>query len=119
MQELHNIKNDKRVGAQHGEVFLMPVDQVPEDRKVDHLKKFIVGHSESGHNHILESETAFEVMPGDEKHDLYVRLFEPAKVTHQKSFDIHETEVLAPGDYAVFIKTEYDPWAKVVRAVYD
>ena len=119
MQKLENTKDGKRVSAQHGEVFLLPVESVPEGRKTEQLKKFIVGHSESGHNHILESKKTFEVMEGDATHDLYVRLFEPASLVHQKSFDIHETEVIAPGDYAVYTKTEYDPWAKVVRAVYD
>lgn len=117
MQE--NTKEGKRVPAQHGEVFLQPVESIPTDRKAEKVKKFIVGHSESGHNHILEADTAFEVMEGDEKHDLYVRLFEPAKLTHQKSFDIHQAQTIIAGDYAVFQKTEYDPWAKVVRAVYD
>lgn len=119
MQELQNVKNGERVGAQHGEVFLLPVESMPKDCKPEMLKKLIVGHSESGHHHILESESTFEVLPGDDVHDLYIRLFEPAKLVHQKSFDVHETETIVAGDYAVYHKVEYDPWAKVVRAVYD
>lgn len=114
-----NEKDGARVPAQHGEVFLQRIDRAPEGRPVEKVKKFTVGHSESGHHHVLESKAEFEVMPGDEKHDLYVRLFEPAKLVHKKTFDIHETQTIVPGDYAVFQKTEYDPFREVVRAVFD
>lgn len=114
-----NIKDGKRVPVQHGEVWLQPVDKLPKGRQAEKAKSYVVGHSETGHNHVLESATDFEVMPGDEKHDLFVRLFEPAKIVHKKSFDVHQTKIVVPGDYAVYYKTEYDPFADVVRAVYD
>lgn len=117
-KQLKNIKDGKIVGAIHGENFLLPVNKVPKGKFTQHTE-FIIAHSESGHNHTLISETPFEVMEETEKHDLYVRLFEPAKLKHQKTFDVHETEILAPGDYAVYHKQEYDPFANVVRAVYD
>lgn len=113
-----NTKDGKRIPVQHGEVWLQPIDKIPEG-STKKTKSHVIGHSETGHHHILESNTEFEVMAGDEKHDLYIRLFEPAKVVHQKTFDIHETKIVVPGDYAVYQKTEYDPFADVVRAVYD
>lgn len=113
-----NLVNGKRVPVMHGECFLMPVDKLPKGKFSEH-KTFIVGHSETGHHHVLESKKPFRVMDEAEKRDLYLRLFEPAKLVHKKSFDIHETQVLAPGDYAVFHKTEYDPFREVVRRVFD
>lgn len=113
-----NTKDGKRLAVQHGEVYLQPVDRLPEGN-LKKEKSFIVGHSETGHHHVLESKVDFEVMAGDEKHDLYVRLFEPAELVHKKSFDIHETKVIVPGDYAVYQKTEFDPFAKVIRRVFD
>lgn len=115
---LINEKEGMRLSAQHGEVFLQRVAHAPA-RRAQKVKQFIVGHSESGHNHILESTTDFEVLAGDDKHDLYLRLFAPAKLVHKKSFDIHETQVIVPGDYAVYQKTEYDLFAEVRRAVFD
>lgn len=96
----------------------MPVDELPEG-KLRQSKKFTIAHSESGHNHVIVSTKPFKVMGDVEKHDLYVRLFEPTEVVHQKTFDIHETQVLAPGNYAVLHKTEYDPFAEVVGRVRD
>lgn len=113
-----NIKDGKRVLVMHGENVFMPIDKAPKGEYRQETN-FIAGHSESGHNHLLVSKTPFEVMEEDEKHNLYVRLFDPAEVVHQKDVDIHETQILAPGDYAVFHKTEYDPVTKARRAVYD
>ena len=113
-----NIKDGKIVPVMHGEVWLQPVTKAPKG-KSKKVKEYIVGHSETGHHHVLESQTKFEVMPGDETYDLYVRLFRPTPIKHKKTFDIHETQILAPGEYAVYQKTEYDPFADVVRAVYD
>jgi hypothetical protein len=113
-----NLKNGKRVPVMHGENFLVPLSTVAKGKFTEY-QKFTIAHSESGHSHTLVSETPFEVMDETEKHDLYVRLFEPAQLEHQKTFDIHETQVLAPGDYVVYHKTEYDPFADVVREVYD
>lgn len=118
-KQLTNIKDGVRVPAQHGEVFLQRIESVPDGRPIAKKKTFTVGHSESGHNHVLESKVEFEVMEGDDTHDLFVRLFEPANLVHKKSFDIHETQVIVPGDYAVFSKTEYDPFGKVIRRVFD
>lgn len=112
-----NLIEDKRVAVQHGEVFLLPVDSVRGN--VAQHDAFIVGHSESGHNHVLESKVKFDVITDEEKNELYLRLFEPAKLVHKKSFDIHETRVIAPGEYKVYIKTEYDPFQQVVRNVWD
>lgn len=113
-----NIVDGKVVPVMHGECWIQPVGSLPTGTTKQE-KRYIIGHSETNHHHILESNTEFEVMAGDEKHDLYVRLFEPAEVVHKKTFDIHKTQVLAPGDYAIYQKLEYDPFADVVRAVYD
>lgn len=114
-----NVKNGKLVGVQHGEVWLQPVSAMPDGVSVNKTNKHIVGHSETGHHHVLTSKAKFEVMDASEKNDLYVRLFEPAELVHQKSYDIHETKTIMPGVYAVYQKTEYDPFAEVRRAVYD
>lgn len=99
----------------HGEILLLPVDKMPRAKKFSHTN-FIVGHSETGHHHVLESKAKFEVV---DKKDLYLRLFEPAKLVHKKSTDRHNDLTVAPGVYRVIYKSEYDPFTKVIRRVID
>lgn len=100
----------------HGENVLKPVEKT--EGKVSKYKIYIVGHSETGHHHVLESKYEFEVIEG-EKEELFVRLFEPAKIVHQKTFDVHRTLEVPAGTYQVIRKKEYDPFREVVRQVWD
>jgi hypothetical protein len=102
----------------HGEIMLVPVDKIPSGEVSKH-SKFIVGHSETGHHHVLESETQFEVMTAGEKQDLYFRLFEPAKLVHKKQTDKHRDLVIPAGTYKRFHDTEYDPFERIIRDVAD
>lgn len=99
----------------HGEIMLVPVDEVPEG-KTTAPKSFIVGHSETGHHHVLEGR--FEVTE-TQKQELYFRLFEPAKLVHKKATDRHKDLVIPAGMYQRFHDTEYDPFEKVIRDVAD
>lgn len=99
----------------HGEILLVPVNKLPKG-KISKHRDFIVGHSETGHHHILESQTKFDVL---DKAQLYIRLFQPAELTHKKSTNKHRTLKVVPGVYKVVHKTEYDPFAKIKRRVFD
>lgn len=99
----------------HGEVLLVPVNKILAGRPM-RATSFIVGHSESGHHHVLESEAPFSVQ---DKKELYLRLFEPAKLVHLKETNTHKTLTVPAGVYKVLKKTEYDPFAKVRREVWD
>lgn len=107
----------KVLAIRHGEVLLQPVEKAPEGKVTKH-KTFIVGHSETGHHHVLEATKSFEVtkMSNDE---LYVRLFEPAKLVHKKTVNRHHDLAVIPGIYKVIRKNEYDPFEKVMREVWD
>lgn len=102
----------------HGENGFKPVDKLPEVTRLGSFKMYIAGHSETGHHHVLESEVEFEVTE-DALKNIYVQLFEPAKVVHQKTFDIHETKTLDPGIYQITHKSEYDPFNQIIRQVWD
>ena len=103
----------------HGEVIFKPIDKLPKG-KIKQYKSFIAGHSETGHHHVIESDTEFTVIEPENLGDnIFVELLKPAKVVHQKSFDMHETKVLEPGIYEIFQATEYDPWAKITRRIFD
>lgn len=100
----------------HGEALLLPVDKLPKGKTVK-VNNQIIAHSETGHHHVLEAETDFEVL--EDRKDIYIRLFEPAKLTHKKSVNQHRTLDIPTGTYKVIKKTEYDPWLKIKREVWD
>lgn len=106
---------NKLNGIRHGENLLLPVSKITG--KTSQHKIFIVGHSESGHHHVLESKTEFDVILKDDT--LFLELFGPANLVHKKATDKHKTLIVQPGKYQVFRKSEYDPWLKVMREVFD
>lgn len=113
---MRNIKDGKIVSAIHGENFLQLVKELPKGEATRH-KIFIVGHSETGHHHVLESKTEFDIY--EVLDNLYVHLDTPANLVHKKTFDVHETQEIQPGTYKVYHKLEYDPFQDVIRKVYD
>lgn len=113
---LENTKNGRIVPVMHGENWLQPVDSLPEGKRTT-CKMYIAGHSESGHNHVLKSKTAMQVV--EKNGERYVLINEVATLFHQKSFDIHESIAVQPGIYKITHKTEYDPFAQVIREVWD
>lgn len=113
----HNV-NDKgqRIAVTHGELVLKPINALPEGETKE-LKSYVAAHSETGHNHVIESKTGFEVLEADNKR--YILIKEVSKLFHQKTFDIHKTRYLAPGAYEIGEKTEYNPFTKVIQRVFD
>ncbi len=107
--------NNQNIGF-HGEITYTPKDTMPigETQKT---KKSIVGHSETGHHHVLECDTEFDQMMTD--NGIYIRLYETAKLFHQKEHKIHETRILPPGVYKFGEKTEYNPISKAIQRVFD
>ena len=111
-------------GAQ-GEVMIfrfagkMPAGLVPL-ADLDRLGRPIIGHSESGHHHVLER--AVSVM---EKPDapagmriLYALLDEPTMLI-QDAIDAHGSHSLPAGLYEFRIAREYDPFMEQARLVAD
>lgn len=111
-----NLQNNKRVPVTHGELCLIPVDEMPEGKTSTH-KLYVAAHSETGHNHVIEATSGIEVVEKDSER--YMLIKEVSKLFHQKTYDIHETQYIAPGAYKVTHKTEYDPFQKVIREVWD
>ncbi len=100
----------------HGEILLLPINEIP-DGETDKHTSFIVGHSETGHHHVLEG-TQFEVTE-DEKNELYFRLFELTKLVHKKATERHRTLTIPAGTYKRYHDTEYDPFNEIIRNVKD
>lgn len=110
---------DQRTAIQHGEALMLPVDKMPKGPEITKTCKQIIAHSETGHHHVVEASQEFEVMGSLEKEDLYLRLFQPAKLVHKKSTEKHKDLVVPAGDWKILHKTEYDPFAGLIRQVQD
>jgi hypothetical protein len=83
----------------------------------DTSMSYVVGHSETGHHHVLEAETPFQVWTLDD--EVFLLLVESGTLTHQKDHDKHPDLPVAAGAYRVVRKTEYDPLEQVIQEVRD
>lgn len=106
--------NKKQI-YRHGEVLLIQVKDLPEGKKTQH-KSFIVGHSETGHNHVLEG--VFEVLEAEDS-NLFFLLENPTSLVHKKTTDKHRTLEIKKGIYKRFHDTEYNPFTKLIESVKD
>ena len=104
----------------HGECILKPIQDLPKEAKlVNTTKDHIVGHSETGHHHVLELKTAaLKVYELDGK--TYLDVGTQGKLVHKKSgTNIHKTQQIEPGKYEVIIKHSFDYFKKALTRVRD
>ncbi len=105
--------------VRHGECFIRPVKSLPKGKLVE-VNEFIVGHSESGHHHMLKSNTKFIVVePKNLDDSIFFELVSSGKLEHQKTVNRHNDIVLAPGKYEVIHKKEYNPFTRIMEQVFD
>jgi hypothetical protein len=107
---------DNKTLLQHGEVLMVPVSRMPKG-KINKVNEQIIAHSETGHHHVVESETAFDVVM--DKLDMYLLLNRPAKLVHKKAVDKHKTLTVPKGIWKILHKSEYDPYAQRIQRVID
>ena len=90
-------------------------DRDPEGR-------LIVGHSETGHHHVLDRPDVVAVerrkAPAGMR-ILRLLVAEPTQCLHLRGYDTHAPITLAPGKWEARIAREYDPYAKLSRRVAD
>jgi hypothetical protein len=80
---------------------------------------YIVGHSESGHHHILDAE-GVDVMERTREgmKVLYAIVRSPATL-RQDAGDPHARQIVEPGEYIITNNVEYDPFLEQARRVAD
>lgn len=108
----------KSVAAQ-GEITIRRIDKMPRDIASVPIEngKHIIGHSETGHHHVLERSAQVFVAkdaPAGMR-ILYAIVAEPNALIHARPFDTHETINLEPGMYEFRIGREFDPYAEIAR----
>jgi hypothetical protein len=124
MSELNKFKNvltvDMLTGAAHGEITIYPMgslmhkfDEIPEDAQemeTDEYGRYVVAHSESGHNHVLRSFETGNLkcfMMRDDPMHIFMEVGGEAAMEHLKtSADSHGSFGVAPGVYVGKISRE-------------
>lgn len=81
--------------------------------------KLIIGHSETGHHHVLERSAGASVTVLDKAPEgmrvLHAILKQANSLVHQRGNDTHETIDLPPGEYEFRIAREFDHYAELAR----
>lgn len=99
----------------HGDLDFIPVSKVPKTAKLEaSTKEFIAAQgSNSGHAHVLRSDTEFSVYKSKD------RTFYDFRKSVDISHEEHLTFTIPAGVYEQKQEQEYDPWAKQSRKVVD
>lgn len=112
------------LGAQ-GEVRAFRIDAIPVDVKPlakEGNGRYVIGHSETGHHHVLVAERV-QVFEADEAPEglrvLYALLESPGELQHMRGHDTHAPHAFEPGAYMFRTDREFDPYAEMARAVAD
>lgn len=110
--------NKIKKAYRHGEVSLIEVTEAPKGlfKKV---KSFILAHSETQHNHVLEAKKAADLEIYESNGEVFVKVNNPVALKHQKTFDAHRTLEIAPGLYKRYEMAEYSPFTQIIQTVKD
>lgn len=112
------------LGAQ-GEIRMFRVDEIPASAKpmAKENGHFIIGHSETGHHHVLEAERVAVFADSDAPQGmtvLYAILDSAGSLEHLRSHDTHAPHAFEAGDKIMFrTDREFDPYAELARRVAD
>lgn len=113
LQEAHEF-------GRHGEVIIKKVSNIPTGAKlIEQGNSLIVGHSESGHHHVMTVEKGTTIKMYEIDGKTYLDLPAKGELKHQKSSENHKTQVFSPGLYIREIRESYSYAQKVMRRVLD
>lgn len=115
------MKTFKNCAAQ-GDLLIRRVDSIPAGfiEAKSEGGKYVVAHSETGHNHVIEARPNVKLYASDNPLVSYLEVIEAADATetlleHLRSYDTHETIAIPPGKYEIRRQREYTPegWRRV------
>lgn len=105
----------KLVAAQ-GELTITKLDKPPKELGTPVApvgKDLIVGHSETGHHHVVDADCA--TLTRLDEFTSYLKVTKATKIVHQRNFDTHPSIALQPGMYEFRTGREFDPFEDVIR----
>lgn len=105
--------------AAQGDVLITRVDVLPGNvKKVTAVNgQFIVGHSETGHHHVVIDGPGIEMFDTENPLISYLKVIDNVETTmeHLRSFDTHEPYLLKGGTYEIRRQRQKTPngWERV------
>lgn len=115
------MKTFKKQAAQ-GDLLIRRIDKLPSNvtKLAPENGKFIVAHSETGHNHVIEARPNVNLYSTGDPMVSYLEVVEATDATetlleHLRSFDTHETISIHAGIFEIRRQREYTPkgWRRV------
>ena len=105
-------KTFTRMAAQ-GDFIIRRIEEIPGEVEAVAPENgvFVVAHSETGHNHVLEAEHVTAYKPAGVKevdlYQMFLKVDAPSEINHLRSYDTHETLIVPPGKYEIRRQREY------------
>lgn len=108
--------------AAQGDILIRRIDKLPDGVKEMSAEKgkFVVAHSETGHNHVIAERQNVKLFAGEDPMVSYLQVVEATDAAetlleHLRSYDTHETISIPPGIFEIRRQREYTPegWRRV------
>lgn len=117
------MKTFEKIAAQ-GEIMVTRIDKMPDGLVPVEAENgvFIIGHSETGHHHVMTMERTRVFRDPNAPagmNVLYAILDAPNALIHNRDFDTHQPIALQPGMYEISSGREFDHYAALARTQAD
>lgn len=102
--------------AAQGELTITKLAKAPKNigQPVDPVKGLlIVGHSETGHHHVVDADCA--TLTRVDPFTAFLAVRKATRITHQREYDTHPAIELQPGMYEFRTGREFDPFEEAIR----
>lgn len=108
--------------AAQGDLLLRRINTLPSGARKAKVENgvFVVAHSETGHNHVIDARPNVQWYETDDPMVSYLEVIEATDATetllrHLRNFDTHKTIVIPPGVFELRRQREYTPegWRRV------
>lgn len=115
------MKTFMNVAAQ-GDLLIRRIKAIPKDAKPIESAQgvFVVAHSETGHNHIIEATSQVKLFTTGDPMISYLQVIEATDevetiIKHLRTYDTHEPIKIGVGNYEIRRQREYQPegWRRV------
>ncbi len=94
-----------------GDLYIVLCSALPDTalRVLPEGGRHILGHSETGHHHVMEAETVEMYRLPAEIYECFIVVKKPTALTHLRNYDTHEPIMFPPGTYKVRRQREHTP----------